>query len=113
MPTAAYNIRMFYNKNMFKEATGSDAPPKTFGELMDVCQKISELGKKQDRLLIPIAGSQYSIGMFQDRYYAAFTSGLEPMLDIDLDGLISQQEVYAGFMNGKISMQTPQIKAFP
>lgn len=112
VPTAAYNIRIFYNKDMFKAATGTDEAPKTFGELMEVCGKISAMGEREDRLIIPIAGSQYSIGMFQDRYSAAFTSGLEPILDVDLDGTISQQEVYIGLADGKIGMSTPQIEAF-
>ena len=112
VPTAAYNVRLFYNKNMFREATGSDAPPKTFGELMDICAKVSELSKRKDKLVIPIAGSGYSIGMFRDRYCAAFTSGLESILDVDLDGVISQREVYIGLVTGKIDMHTPQIEAY-
>lgn len=112
VPTAAYNIRMFYNKDMFREATGTDVPPKTFGELMEVCAKISALSGKKGELIIPIAGSQYSIVMFQDRYNAAFTAGLEPTLDVNVDSEVSQQEVYEGMMRGKLTMHTPQIKAF-
>jgi len=110
IPTSTHNVRLFYNKNLFKEATGSDAAPQTFGQLMQICTKITELSEKKNKLILPIAGSQYSIGMFQDRYTVAFTAGLEPMLDIDLDGNISQMEVYIGLVSGKINMHTPQIQ---
>ena len=111
VPTSMYNVRLFYNKRMFREATGSDQPPQTFGQLMDICAKIRILALKKQELIIPIAGSSYSVGMFQDKYQTAFLAGLEKDLDLNLDGWVSQQEVYIGFCNGKLSMDMPQVKA--
>lgn len=112
VPTATYNLRLFYNKQMFREATGSDAPPQTFGQLMQACDKITDLSKRKGKLLIPIAGGQYSVSMFQDRYQVAFLAGLEKDLDRNLDGWVSDQEVYTGLTEGKISMEMPRVKAY-
>lgn len=112
VPTAAYNLRVFYNKNMFREATGSDKPPETFGELMDVCRKIREYGQGHGRALLPIAGSSYGAGMILNAYLTMFTAGLEKDLDLDLDGAVTQQEIYIGFLKGKVNFAQPNVRAF-
>lgn len=112
VPTAAFNMRIFYNKNMLKAATGSDAPPKTFGQLLDVCRKLDQYGKSQGRQIIPIAGSQYSVRFFTEKYIVAFTAGMEKALDFDLDGVLSPQEAYVGYLTGAYSMDKPNMKAY-
>ncbi|MBI4976356.1 MAG: extracellular solute-binding protein [Spirochaetes bacterium] len=39
---AQHLVRMYYNKSMLKKVTGSDDPPKTFKEFMDVCALIAK-----------------------------------------------------------------------
>lgn len=112
VPTSTFNLRIFYNKTMVKAATGSDAPPRTFGQLLDVCRKIDQYGKSQGRQIIPIAGSQYSVAMFTEKYAVAFTSNFESQLDLDLDGNVSNQEVYIGYLKGVYSMDKPNVRAF-
>ncbi len=46
--------RVYVNKKLLKEATGSSKMPKTFDEWMDDCRKLREYGKKTGRPIIPI-----------------------------------------------------------
>ncbi len=112
VPTATFNMRIFYNKNMLKTATGSDAAPKTFGQLLEACRKLDQYGKSQGRQILPIAGSQYSVGMFTSKYLVAFTAGMEKALDFDMDGVVSPQELYVGYVGGTYRMDKPNVKAY-
>lgn len=112
VPTATFNMRIFYNKNMLKAATGSDAAPATFGELLDACRKLDQFGHSRGQRIIPIAGSQYGVGFFTSKYSVAFTANLEKSLDLDLDGTVSPQELYIGYLNGAYSMDKPNVKAY-
>jgi raffinose/stachyose/melibiose transport system substrate-binding protein len=111
VPTASYTMRIFYNKKLFEEI-GQPNPPQTFGQLMDVCQRISEHATKTNRTILPIAGSKYSYLTFVNRYAVSFTANLEKDLDLDLDGSVTPQEVYAGHVRGKLRMDLPNVKAF-
>ena len=114
VPTAFFTSRIFYNKDMFKTATGSDVPPKTFGELMAVCQKLRDHARRNGTAeqFVPIAGSKYSVGTFIDRYGYAFTASYEPEMDVDLDGIVTDQEAYVGIVKGKVSFQDARVKAY-
>ena len=112
VPTATFNMRIFYNKNMFKAATGSDAAPSSFGQLLDICRKLDQYGKSQHRQILPIAGSQYSVGFFTSKYAVAFTAGMEKSLDSDLDGVVSPQELYVGYLSGDYRMDKPNVRAY-
>jgi ABC-type glycerol-3-phosphate transport system substrate-binding protein len=116
VPTAFFTIRMFYNVDMMKEATGSENPPKTMVELLDACQKLQAYGARRKAAggdpVTPIAGSKYGAPMFIWRYSYPFTSPYEKDLDLDLDGVISDQEAYIGFVTGKVSFDQPRLKAY-
>ncbi len=112
VPTAFFNLRMFYNKTLVKQATGEDRPPQTFGQLMELCRAIRLLPARGDGVkVIPIAGSKYSAWMFGDKYLTAFTAGFEPILDLDLDGYISPNETYVGVLRQQVGLDFPKIKA--
>ena len=112
VPTSTHNMRIFYNKTMLKAATGSDAAPRSFGNLMEICEKVQAYGLSKGRKIIPIAGSQYSVSMFTDKYSVAFTANFEKELDLDLDGIVSPQEIYIGYLSGVYSMDKPNVHAF-
>ncbi len=46
--------RIYVNKKLLKEATGSDKMPKTFDEWMEDCRKLREYGEKAGKPIIPI-----------------------------------------------------------
>ncbi len=110
-PCSFFSVRMFYNKQLLREATGSDTPPRTFGQLMAICSKVRELGTRTGRSLVPISSGMSNSGMLLDRYIVPFTSSYEATLDEDLSGNVTQMETYAGLTTGLVSMQDPSVKA--
>lgn len=110
-PCSFFSVRMYYNKGLLREATGSDTPPATFGQLMAVCTKVRELGVRTGRSLVPISSGSSNSGMLLDRYNVPFTSSYEAALDEDLSGNVTQMETYAGLTTGLVSMNDPAVKA--
>jgi raffinose/stachyose/melibiose transport system substrate-binding protein len=112
VPTTLYSMRLFYNKNLLKAATGSDAPPKTFGQWMAQCDKIKAWADKpgNDARTLPLV-SCYDIVSLRQKFEPAFTARFEPVMDVDLDGTVTNIESYLAMKSGKITMQTPEVKA--
>lgn len=111
IPSTAFVMRMFYNKDMLREATGSEEPPETFDELIRACDAVRELGRKKGVGVTPIVNCYYA-GTFLDTMRTAFTASLEKELDLDLNGEISIPEAYAGFAAGQWDMQHPNVKGY-
>jgi len=44
-----FTIRIFYNKDIFKEVLGSDAPPKDLTHLFEICDKINKYAEDKNK----------------------------------------------------------------
>ena len=105
VPTTCFMAnRISYNVDLLKAATGSDQPPRTLGELLEVCRKIREYGKAKGEDIIPIAGSRYSVGFWRN-YAVSFAAESQDKLDVDLNGEVSDMEGWAGLGSGKVSLE--------
>lgn len=100
VPTTCFMAnRISYNADLLKAATGSDEPPRTMGELLEVCRKL----KAYDKSIIPIAGSRYNSNFWRG-YAVSFTAESQDVLDTDLNGEITDIEGWAGLGSGKIAL---------
>ncbi len=111
-PITLATIRIYYNKQLLREATGSDAPLDSFGQFLQACESIQDLSERTGSKVTPIAGNLYIVGTFLRRYRVAFTAGYESEVDVDLDGLISHRESYIGYLQGTTDMQASHIRAY-
>lgn len=59
-PGFTATVRLFYNIALLRELTGSDQPPQTVQELLDLCAHVSDSTHHSGRKLLPIAGSSYN-----------------------------------------------------
>jgi len=109
VPTTFWAIRLYYNKDLLREATGKEGAPETLGELLDVCKKVRELGEKKGRKLVPIAGSQYTTNMFLSRFGAPFTAVYEQETDTDFSGGNTTLETFAALERGVYNFNSPHI----
>ena len=80
VPLTIETDRIFYNKDIFRAATGSDKPPANFREWMEICEKIKRYAEQQNRMLFPIAASRIDFTRDPQRifqqYYFALTEGM-------------------------------------
>jgi ABC-type glycerol-3-phosphate transport system substrate-binding protein len=103
IPTTFFTQRMFYNRDLFREALGSDEPPHSLGQLFAFSERIREWAKSKGRVIDPIAGTRYHRAVFVWTNRITFTNAYQYPLDVDYSGDIAGIETVAGFQQGKIS----------
>ena len=113
-PTSMFTVRIYCNLDLLYRITGSKQPPRSMGELLNVCAAVKSFAQQAGRRdqLVPIAGSRYNAVALTSRYLVPFTAGLETELDTNLDGTISGDETYAAFVAGKVGYDHPSIRAY-
>lgn len=57
VPTSFNTRRFFYNKDQFRRLLGSDAPPETFEELLDICAQLQAATSDGTKGPLPVASS--------------------------------------------------------
>lgn len=112
IPLSLFTMRMFYNKTLYREAFGHDVPPRTLGELFAAGEKIRAYGVTKGRVIDPIAGFGFQRELFQWTYQVPFMASYQRALDWDGSGEMPSIETWAGFQNGSLSYDKPQVKAY-
>ena len=110
VPTTTTSMRLYYNRQLLKAATGTDAPTRSFGQWMKVCQQIRDYADRHDGRILPIV-SCYDLATMQLKYEVPFTAAFEDRLDADRNGDVSALEAYVGYCQGVIGPRSPEIQA--
>jgi ABC-type glycerol-3-phosphate transport system substrate-binding protein len=105
--------RIFYNKDLFRRVTGSDRPPETFGEWMEICAAIRSYGEGRDEKLFPIAATrEYALlSGFNSFYLTAFTGGMAIPYDVNAGGGPTTQGTLWGFQTGTLDFNQERVRA--
>ncbi len=121
VPTSLTSMRMFYNKRLVTAAVQkwnkdypadpiADGPPESFERWMKQCDAIKAYAKVTDDRILPVV-SCYGIQAIQWKLETPFTSRLADTLDLDLDGSVTPVETYIGYVQKKVSLDSPAVKA--
>lgn len=110
--TTFFTMRMFYNKDLFKEVLGSAVPPKSLSELFAMAVKVRAHATAKGTTIDPIAGSSYSRGLFLWKYMTPFFTSYQRAVDWDGDGEMPSIETWAAFQHGALSFDKPQMRAY-
>jgi len=93
IPLSMQTTRMFYNRDLLREITGSGEVPKTYGGFLELCGKVSAFRRKDDGQPVhPIAACNFQEGMFSDTYREAFLQELTQVCDFNFDGVADELE---------------------
>ncbi len=112
VPMAFFTQRMFYNRDLLREITGTDQPPQSLGQLFALGERIRAWGTEHGRVIDPIAGTRYHRDVFVWNYRVTFTNAYQTELDTDVSGSITPIEAWAGWQSGKISLKDPALRAY-
>ncbi len=135
-----FNIRMFYNKDLFKRIVGSEKAPKTLDELFAICEKIKAYASARNAeidaynanqprtwlnyvpfmapdtkpayLLSPIASSRYQVPTFQSRYGSMLTAFRAMELDLSMSGSPAPIDFLYALVSGDLSIEEPHYKVY-
>ncbi len=105
------SFRLFSNRQLLREVTGSDHVPTTLIELRAVAERLSAYGRARQRPIALFAGSKDTATLLMGMYLMGTTSRLVP--ELDRDGLLSLSapHVLGGYLQGKWDFQRPALLA--
>lgn len=110
IPLSAFTERLYYNKDLVEKVWGPTFP-KTYEDFLELCRKLAEYGRKNEKKLVPIAGSGYNFRQFFNAYRTAFTANYLDPLDVDMDGIVSRIESAAPIYSGRVKLTETPIRA--
>ncbi len=109
IPFSMFTIRIYYNKDLYKKIIGTDVPPKTYQELLDVWAAIKEYANKTGAPIVPIAGSKEQSEMFRWKFLPTFFYTLNKKCDYDYNGAVDRYEAWRAFKEKKWDFSSPQL----
>jgi raffinose/stachyose/melibiose transport system substrate-binding protein len=111
IPFSMFTMRIYYNKDLFRKATGRSEPPAGYEQFLEACRKIRAYGHEQGQAIAPIAGSRFQIWMFQINFERAFHYVLIDAADENADSNADRLETYRAYLQGKWNFYAPPLQA--
>ena len=108
IPNTLYTQRFYYNKDIFRKATGSDKPPKTMQEFIHICQKIKKLGYIP--VIVENAKGEQGVSFFST-ILSQIGWSFEHELDFNHDGRIEPNEFMRAFYLKDFKFNTPRLES--
>ena len=112
VPLSQFGVRVFYNRELLKQLTERDSPPTDYRSFIEVCERIRSRRAPDGRPYIPIAGSKYHFGMWNNLMFSPLTYGLHRVADFNRDGFVGNDELYVAFKTGRVSFGAAPIRAY-
>ena len=109
-PLSTFTVRLYYNKALIEEVWGPGFP-RTYEDFIQLCKKLVQYGKDNNKRLVPIAGSGYNFRQFFDAYRTVFTADYMNRLDVDYNGAVSRIESASPLYSGRVKLTEPPIRA--
>ncbi len=111
VPSAMFTMRVYYNRELLRTITGSDAVPKTYAEFVELCQQADAYRTPSGERILPIAGSKYNAPAMIKSLFESQTQRLRLRLANGSDLYTSSEEIAVGYLEGKWSWQDPAIQS--
>ena len=111
VPLTTETVRVFYNKDMFKLATGSSSPPDNFSEWMAICKRVSQYAQTQNKILFPIANSKDTINEMLEFYYYSLTDGMIDPYDSSYWGSYRNETTLYSLYTNTFTFNQPRVEA--
>lgn len=105
------SMRLFCNRELLREITGSDHVPQTMMELRQLGAKVAAYAPAKERRIMLLAGSGFNAQFLLNGYFAAATSKLREELDREGFLALSAQQVLGSYLSGQWNFQRPDVVA--
>ncbi len=109
VPLAMFAVRIFYNKDLLKKLTGSDAVPANYAQFKEACQKIAACKDDSGKSYVPIVGSKYHFGMWEWSMCDVLSYGVMDKADFNRDGYVGNDEMFVAIKTGRMDFYYPPL----
>lgn len=110
VPNAMVTVRIFYNRDIIKAATGADRPPQTFEEFIQLCKQLQAYARHTDQPILPLAGSTFNITKMTGTVFSSITQKLVFDLDYAHELDLTKFKGIIDYLRGRWSLDTPAIR---
>lgn len=111
IPLSQFGTRIFYNRDLLKELTGRESPPKEYRDFLSVCEEIQTHQNPLGQPYIPIACSRFHLQMWEWPMMDPLTYPLLRESDFNRDGYVGNDEMFVAVRTGRYSLLHPAIRA--
>ena len=111
VPMSMFTRRILYNRDLYRQLTGRDTPPRNYREFLAACEQIHQHRDTLGHPYVPIAASGYHIDMWDQTLCLPLTYAALRQLDFNRDGTAANQELYAAIATSRITMNDPVFTA--
>jgi len=110
VPLTGFSIRLYVNQDLLQEITGSKKLPETYEELIELAKRVKEFSRNQ-RPIIPIAGSRYNSPKLMDNLFASQTQ--KKLIELGPVGTLSavSQRTTEALMDGDWGLDSPEVRS--
>jgi raffinose/stachyose/melibiose transport system substrate-binding protein len=107
------SVRLFYNKRLFQEVLGSDAPPRNYRHFLEICERFQQWAEEKGMDdFVPIAGARYQLNIFNGRFSDCVKHDFILSHDVNYDGFFnSSEECLFAYAAGDYSFDDPALRA--
>ncbi|CAM2992443.1 ABC transporter substrate-binding protein [Rariglobus hedericola] len=109
VPVSQFTNRFIYNRTLWRELLGNTPPPKTYAELVEVCQRFTAEAKKSTRKVVPFLSSVYHANAVYQRLSSSQTQKLTTQLYGSPLHSVTNNEFGLDYVRNRWSMDTPEI----
>jgi ABC-type glycerol-3-phosphate transport system substrate-binding protein len=112
IPLSQFGVRIFYNKDLLEQLTGSREPPHEYRSFLAACETIRNQNDERGEPYTAIAGSQYHLPMWEYNMCYPLTFPALRVADYNRDGQVGNDETFVAFKAGALDFNFPPYKAF-
>ncbi len=110
-PLFMATVRMYYNRSLMRDITGSDQPPRNFAEMIELADKTREFSRRENRLVVPIAGSRYNAPILIERVFASMTQRLGQDLATRRQFQFDGEQMLVALLQDRWNLETPALQS--
>jgi raffinose/stachyose/melibiose transport system substrate-binding protein len=104
-------VRVYYNREMMREITGSDQPPATYDDFIALCERVQQWAAERNRLVVPIAGTRYNAPYMLEDLFRSQTQRLTFETQNSRRWVQDTEEGFARLLRGDYSLRDPAMSA--
>lgn len=110
-PSAMVTVRVFYNRQLVKEALGQDRVPQSFDEFVALCEALQHRAQVTGQPVSPLAGAAFNITQLTDGLFSAASQRVALAVDSSRDLEMTKHEALIGYVRGRWSLSSPAMRA--
>jgi ABC-type glycerol-3-phosphate transport system substrate-binding protein len=109
IPTALFTVRVFYNRDLWREALGDVPEPSDYRAFLAICGQIESWAQTRNRPVSALSGSRYNAPFLMAQLFRSQTQRLSLEADLMRTMIPGPGELGVGYLRGRIGIDAPEM----